>query len=187
MCVFVCSYPFCPMLLDAPILSSWSPHFTKCFHLCVCVHACVRVCVGGWWYDQALERDMWRSVCSQRVEPPSQPEKNVICHVCSRSFRRECDKAHHKCTVERSKPIQDQGAMAVHRCREDESATSGPVVEWQLPIVCGVCGRQFSRTGDMKRHKCSEPQPDVVQCPICNHWFKNTRSLAVHQRAKHQV
>jgi len=77
--------------------------------------------------------------------------------------------------------------MAVHRCREDELATSGPVVYQQLPKVCGVCRRQFSRTGDMKCHKCSEPQSNAVQCPTCHHWFRSTRGLTVHQRAKHQV
>ena len=62
----------------------------------------------GYWYCQAQEREKWRSICSQSVELSNQPVKNIVYHVCSRSFRRECDKARHKCTVERSKPIQEQ-------------------------------------------------------------------------------
>jgi len=57
---------------------------------------------NGYWYDQAQERGKWRFVCSQRVELLNQLEKYVMC------FRRECDKARQKCTVERSKPIQEQ-------------------------------------------------------------------------------
>ena len=43
--------------------------------------------------------------------------------------------------------------MVVHRCREVESTTNGPVVN-QFPLVCGVCGRQFRRSGNLKHHKC---------------------------------
>ena len=65
----------------------------------------------GYWYRQTQERENWRSICSQNVELPSQPVKNAVCHVCSRSFRRECDNACHKCTVERSKLIQEQSGL----------------------------------------------------------------------------
>ena len=157
----------------------------------------------GYWYCQAQEREKWRSICSQSVELPNQLVKNVVCHVCSKSFQRECDEARHKCTVERSEPIQEQagavqcqlcdrwfrsrGGLAVHRCREDESAINRPAVNPQVPLVCGICGRQFRRSGDLKHHKCNEPQSDAVQCPTCQRWFKNTRGLTIHWRAKHQV
>ena len=73
--------------------------------------------------------------------------------------------------------IDDSGVGEVWQCTDvgDESAINGPTVNPQVPIVCGVCGRQFRRSGDLKRHKCNEPQSDVVQCPTCQRWFKNTR------------
>jgi len=110
----------------------------------------------GCWYQQAQERDEWRFVCDQSsvVDMPNQLATNVVCHVCG---RRNCDKAWHRCTVERSKEqvgdvqcdrwFRSQGGMAVHRCREVESTTNGPAVN-QFLLVGGVCGRQFRRSGD---------------------------------------
>ena len=44
-------------------------------------------------------------------------------------------------------------------------------------VVCGGCGRTFSRPGDLKRHKCMmerakpvEVQTDTVQCVVCQKW-----------------
>ena len=43
--------------------------------------------------------------------------RDVICEVCSRTFRRQSDKARHKCMKERRKPIRkQQGAMQCLNC-----------------------------------------------------------------------
>jgi len=90
------------------------------------------------------------------------------------------------CSV--SSVIDGSGVKVVWQCInvEVELTTNRPAVN-QFPLVC-VFGRQFRRFGDLKRHKCRDPQPDEVQCPTCQRWFKNTsRGLTIHQRAKHQV
>ena len=51
----------------------------ECVFVCVCVCVCAFMC---------------EYVCVCRV-----------CEVCSRKFRRESDKARHKCIEERQKPI----------------------------------------------------------------------------------
>ena len=75
--------------------------------------------------------------------------RDVKCSVCGRC-RRESDKARHKCTTERQKPVQEQegavsrmldvwsllkclGGLAVHRCaRQVEGGqTVRPTVEDQ--------------------------------------------------------
>ena len=33
--------------------------------------------------------------------------RDVVCEVCSRSFRREGDKKRHKCVAERQKPVSE--------------------------------------------------------------------------------
>ena len=125
--------------------------------------------------------------------------RKVKCDVCGRCFRRECDKARHKCMVERRRPVHEQvgavrctvcgrwlrsrGGLAAHRCgRQHENATSQadnprPGQE----VVCGECGRRFSRPGDSKRHKCAmeraksvEEQTGAVQCVVCQKWFRST-------------
>ena len=64
---------------------------------------------------------------------------DVVCNACRRNFKRECNKAYHKCITERS--VQGQAgtacalqlrwfrsrvALAVCRCREEEVATAAP-------------------------------------------------------------
>ena len=77
--------------------------------------------------DEAVKQhQMWKL-----VTPDDQ--RQVQCDVCRRSFRRESDKARHKCKSEREKPVSEQrgsvqcqrckrwfrskGGLAVHRCR----------------------------------------------------------------------
>ena len=102
--------------------------------------------------------NVWRCPVSQ--------QGNVVCHVCNRNFSRECDKARHKCIVERSKPIQEQAGavqcqlcdrwfrsregLAVHRCREEsEPAVDRLAVNPQVPVICGICGQQFRSSGGL--------------------------------------
>ena len=72
---------------------------------------------------------------------------DVKCNVCGRCFRRESDKARHKCTAKRQKPVQEQegaveysmcghwlrsrGGLAVHRCarQEDGGQTFTSIME----------------------------------------------------------
>ena len=86
----------------------------------------------------------------------------MICMECGWAFRRESDRARHKCKSEREKPVREQtgavqcgscewwfrsrGGLAVHRCRrdqvEEESAQTGGTRSDEQ-IVCRVCGRAF--------------------------------------------
>ena len=94
------------------------------------------------WFEEAVRsRAGWRvlyrdGVDSYRerqiVNAPTAVVRDVVCEVCSRNFRRESDKARHKCVNERRKPISEQqgatqclqctrwfrsrGGLAVHRC-----------------------------------------------------------------------
>ena len=104
------------------------------------------------WYDAALSRTSWRETYSAGLHADEQqarpaPQEHVLCFKCKRSFRREGDKARHKCTAECQKPICEQrgavqcticlrwfrskGGLAVHRCditphssRPDKEASS---------------------------------------------------------------
>ena len=89
-------------------------------------------------------------------------------HVCRRLFRRESDKARHKCITERDKPVSEQsGAVQCQRCKRWWRSKGGFAVhryvplktqtqtrqQIRQPLVCIVCERTFSRPGDKKRHK----------------------------------
>ena len=43
---------------------------------------------------------------SEKVHAPMVAARDVVCEMCSRKFRRESDKARHKCIEERLKPIR---------------------------------------------------------------------------------
>ena len=102
---------------------------------------CVCVCEEKWFEEAVRSRAGWRvlyrdGVDSYRerqiVNAPTAVVRDVVCEVCSRNFRRESDKARHKCVNERRKPISEQqgatqclqctrwfrskGGLAVHRC-----------------------------------------------------------------------
>ena len=94
------------------------------------------------WFVEALRsRAGWRVLYRdgvdsyrerQTISAPTAVVRDVVCEVCSRNFRRESDKARHKCADERRKPISEQqgatkclqckrwfrsrGGLAVHRC-----------------------------------------------------------------------
>ena len=120
----------------------------------------------------------------------------MICARCGRSFRRESDKACHKCIVERELPIEEQfgtvqcqrcerwfrskGGLAVHRCSVNEQSTQATNAVSGHPISCSVCDRTFSRSGDLKRHKCLDErakpiceQRGAVQCQHCQRWLRS--------------
>ena len=43
--------------------------------------------------------------------------RDVMCEVCSSTFRRQSDKARHKCVEERKKPVREQqGAIQCSHC-----------------------------------------------------------------------
>ena len=101
------------------------------------------------WYEAALSRASWRETCSQGLEQCNQqqlrlaqPQPQVQCPECKRYFRREGDRARHKCITERLKPVCEQrgavqcprcrrwfrsrGGLTVHRCSPQESPRPGP-------------------------------------------------------------
>lgn len=167
------------------------------------------------WYDAALDRKHWREVWSQDMgqyeqnqQRQSGGERQVVCSLCGRIFKRRSDKARHKCRVERAKPVREQvgavqckrcerwfrskGGLAVHACRRDEEhggeQPSGTIVT-DDGVKCIVCDRVFRRPGDLKRHKCLQErqkpvrdQQGAAQCTICERWFKSAGGLAVHLR-----
>ena len=158
----------------------------------------------GCWYDQARDRRQWRELCLRCSDDQQDYTQvnTVICARCERSFRRESDKARHKCIVERELPIEEQfgavqcqkcerwfrseGGLAVHRCGVGEQSTQAVSSQ---PILCSVCNRTFSRSGDLKRHKCLDErakpiceQRGAVQCQHCQRWLRSAGGLAIHQR-----
>ena len=73
----------------------------------------------------AQDRGKWRSAWSQNLGEHQAAQqigrlrgkKNVLCDVCGRRFRRESDKACHKCAAERRRPMREQeGAVQCEKC-----------------------------------------------------------------------
>ena len=161
----------------------------------------------GCWCTLANDRRQWQELCLQCTDDQQgYPQvKAVICAPCGRSFRRESDKARHKCVAERERPIKEQpgavqcqrcecwfrsaGGLAVHKCSAlEQSAQASNAVSGQL-FLCSVCHRTFRRSGDLKRHKCLDErakticeQRGAVQCQHCQRWMRSAGGLAVHQR-----
>ena len=90
----------------------------------------------------------------------------MIFALCGHSFRRESDKAHHKCIAEQERPIEEQfGAvqcqrcecwfynvrgLAVHECSVHEQSTQASNTASGQATLCSICDRTFSRSGDLK-------------------------------------
>ena len=95
-------------------------------------------------YEEAQHRKHWYVTCNgglPRHQHDQQRKREMVprdvkCSVCGRCFRRESDKARHKCSAEHQKPVQEQegaveclmcgrwlrsrGGLAVHRCARQE-------------------------------------------------------------------
>jgi len=69
-----------------------------------------------------------QQLCTRRQHGPGTGQ----CGVCKRWFCREADKARHKCTSERDKPIEQQ----------------------QGSVQCPTCGRRFRSKGGVAVHHC---------------------------------
>ena len=96
------------------------------------------------WFDEAVRsRAGWRALCregmnrcreSEKVRAPMAAARDVVCEVCSRRFRRESDKARHKCIEERQKPIdQQQGAAQCQQCHRWFRSRGGLAVHRCVP------------------------------------------------------
>ena len=151
------------------------------------------------WYDAARHRSGWRDIYSRlEVEKHLQqlgstpPRGQVQCDECKRMFRREADKARHKCVAERQKPISEQrgaiqcttcqrwfkskGGMAVHRCCPVPSSNydigPGP--------VCRPDSRNRRGARPVTQQDPSLPPPHV-QCQQCERWFRRPSDRARHK------
>ena len=126
--------------------------------------------------------------------------------MCSRTFRREQDKARHKCIEERLKPVHQQqgalqcavcerwfrskGGLAVNNCNpiKHNIFEHAPIPAVENRIQCSICERSFSQSSDLKRHKCLaerslpiELQHGAIQCS-CHRWFRSRGGLTIHKR-----
>ena len=116
----------------------------------------------GVWYEKVQDRREWYEAYSERrsgaASKPGrhQEERTIECAVCRKLFRREADKARHKCSSHRAKPVDEQrgsvkcdacgrwfrsrGGLAVHRCSQEEDRVH--LREWSLGHVAGASGDQ---------------------------------------------
>ena len=159
----------------------------------------------------------WRKVWGHSLDEQQQAElprveKGVLCSECRRCFRRERDRARHKCIAGRRRPVREQtgavqcvscgrwfrsrGGLAVHRCRREEEpapqapgSETGAATASQGQVVCGECERTFGRQGYLKRHKCLterrkpiNEQRGAAQWTVCQKWFRSAGGLAIHRR-----
>ena len=147
------------------------------------------------WYVAALSRASWHETYRQGLEHRDQQQPNLVqpqsqvqCPVCRRCFRREGDRARHKCTAERQKPVWEHrgavqcpngsrwfcsvGGLTVHRCGPQQPSSTGPTTRSSTrqpsrppgPVQCQVCERWFRRPSDRARHKCLEERALPVEC-----------------------
>ena len=90
------------------------------------------------WYEEAQHRKQWYVTCNgglSRYQHDQQRRRemassDVKCSMCGRYFRRESDKARHKCTAERQKPVQEQKSA----------------------VECLMCGRWLRSRGGLAVH-----------------------------------
>ena len=138
--------------------------------------------VGKDWYSVEQDRGKWSSAWNQTLAEHqivqqrgwTTGEKNVLCDVCGRRFRKENDKAHLKCTAERRQLCEQEGAVPCEECKNwirsrgwlavdryrseelvEDDATGGMGAHISLgQVEYRKFDRTFSKQGDLKRHKC---------------------------------
>ena len=166
---------------------------------------------GTHWYEAALSRLEWRTLCSdalevaqdQRSRRTTPSQRQVHCRQCQRWFRREADKARHKCSQERQQPIchqrgavqcsvchrwfRSRGGLAVHRCTALQSPDSRPCADSSRRATGAVRSLIPSRPTSRTRLSRSSTQrtlvnqPRDIQCHQCSRWFRRPGDIARHK------
>ena len=67
----------------------------------------------GCWCDRAMDRKQWWKLCLQCMYDQQDylqtaQVRTLLCAVCKDYFRRECDRAHHKCVGDRQRSVEEQ-------------------------------------------------------------------------------
>ena len=72
----------------------------------------------GCWCDKARNRKQWQALCLQCVDDQQTDQaRTVLCIICKCCFRRQSDRARHKCIVDKQQPIREQpGAVQCQNC-----------------------------------------------------------------------
>ena len=126
-----------------------------------------------------------------QIPPSSLPRgpKEVECTVCGRQFRRECNKACHKCSQERRRPVRQQegavrcvwfrsrGGLAAHRCDREEGAGGQYSSSDITTMASAGAGVQQVRSGQ-------DGRPDRntgVQCGECGRRFCRPGDMKRHK------
>ena len=74
---------------------------------------------AGVWYEKAQDRREWYEACSIKTSRRHQEERTIECAVCigGCSGGRHADKARHKYSSERAKPVDEQrGSVKCDAC-----------------------------------------------------------------------
>ena len=154
------------------------------------------------WYDKALNRQEWLDTCREGVSKYHQAQqqlprrpKEVECTVCGRQFRRECNKARHKCSQERRRPVREQegavrcdvcgrwlrsrGGLAVHKCNREEGAGEQDSSSDVTTMVSAEAGAQ-----QMQSRQGGRPDSNTgVQCSECGRRFRRPGDMKRHKCA----
>ena len=122
---------------------------------------------------------------------------DVKCSMCGRYFRRESDKARHKCTAECQNPVQEQegaveclmcgrwlgsrGELAVHQCarQEDGRQTFRSTLEDQTTESLAV--RSPVRETTQMRGASMQAESVTVECKECGRTFHRTSDRKRHK------
>ena len=150
------------------------------------------------WYNAALHRSGWRDIYEDRLQAahhhqqlmPSQEQ--VQCQECRRMFRREADRARHKCVTERRKPICEQrgavqcvdchrwfrsrGGLSVHRCNPSASTD----LNTSFSPARASETRTRNRTRPLTFQGLSQSSRRI-QCQQCDRWFRRPSDKARHK------
>ena len=123
--------------------------------------------VYGSWYATAPEsRVEWRAVYTSTFlhSVLRSAAAAVNCAVCKRTSSRTQDRARHKCTAERAKPVNEQRGVC----------------------PCDRCGHWFLSRGGLARHKCVAQSPASVEpwcgahCASCDRCFRSVQGRNRH-------
>ena len=139
------------------------------------------------WFEEASHRAGWRAIYRQGLrdqysqqEVPTQPQNQVHCQECGRSFCREGDRARHKCIAEHQRPVCEQsGAVQCPTCSRWFRSQGGRVVHRCGPIDSPNTSRPNTRARSARQN--TTQQDGLVQCQECLRWFWRASDRTRHK------
>lgn len=118
------------------------------------------------------EAQQWLERCYTNIENATVPENELICRWYEEFEQADNAESTSNDATEREK----DGANDKNRERRPKAPAS-----FDQSCLCDICGKEFTRTDVLKKHRRIHSDNSAYQCKSCGKQFRDKKNLQVTQ------